>query len=48
MEEHRSPGRYELVWDRLDDRGVRVPAGTYYVRVRTGTGVVSAKVVLVE
>jgi thiamine biosynthesis lipoprotein ApbE len=31
----RSPGRYEVAWDGLDDKGKPVPAGTYTVFVES-------------
>jgi hypothetical protein len=31
----RSPGRYRVVWDGLDDHGHAVPAGTYRILVET-------------
>jgi uncharacterized protein (DUF362 family) len=31
------PGRYTVAWEGRDDYGVRVPAGTYLVRLRTGS-----------
>jgi hypothetical protein len=31
-----SPGRHDLTWDRRDPSGHRVPAGVYFVQVRSG------------
>ncbi len=48
LQEHRRAGRHELTWDRLDDRGIRVPAGNYTLRLRTPTGIASTRVVLLD
>ncbi|MEP7028418.1 MAG: hypothetical protein ABI960_07475 [Candidatus Eisenbacteria bacterium] len=41
-------GTRTLVWDGLDDRGSRVPAGLYFVRVAQGGAVANGRVVRVE
>jgi subtilisin family serine protease len=41
-------GGHELVWDGRDDEGVRVPAGAYFVRVRTASAEVSRKLLVVR
>jgi hypothetical protein len=33
----RTPGRYKVTWDRLDDRGRRMPEGVYFLRFDAGT-----------
>ncbi len=35
-----------LTWDGRDERGVRAPAGVYYVRLSTADGVRAAKAIL--
>lgn len=41
-------GSHELAWDGRDDRGARVPAGAYFVRVRTASSEVSRKLLVVR
>ncbi|MCB9465321.1 MAG: hypothetical protein H6682_16670 [Candidatus Eisenbacteria bacterium] len=41
-------GGFSFGWDGRDDGGRRVPAGTYYVRVKSPRGDVAARVVLVR
>ncbi len=41
-------GSHELAWDGRDDRGVRVSAGAYFVRVRTASSEVSRKLLVVR
>ncbi|MFC1481584.1 Calx-beta domain-containing protein [Candidatus Neomarinimicrobiota bacterium] len=33
-----APGRYELLWNSIDRRGMQVASGVYFVRLTTGTG----------
>ncbi len=40
------PGPHSLVWDGTDDRGRRLPAAVYFVRLETPTGSVARQVVL--
>lgn len=42
------PGRYAEVWDGRDERGSRVPAGVYFVRVAWRSGHDSLKLMLIE
>jgi len=48
LNDDRMPGRYSLSWDRKDRDGVRVSAGTYTLRLKTGNGVACTRLVLVE
>ena len=32
------PGRYELLWNSMDKRGVQVASGVYFARLKTSTG----------
>lgn len=41
----RPAGRHALAWEGTDDRGQRVPAGLYLVRLRAGATAATAKVV---
>jgi hypothetical protein len=42
------PGSDAIVWDGRDDRGVRVPAGVYWIRVSDGTASDARGVVVVR
>jgi hypothetical protein len=42
-EENLAPGAYELTWDGRDAGGARVPGGVYFVRVISGAGETSRK-----
>ena len=42
-----TPGMHRLHWDGRDDRGRRLPSGTYFVRLRTATGVRQQRRVIV-
>jgi photosystem II stability/assembly factor-like uncharacterized protein len=48
VSECRAPGRYDLDWDRKDDSGRTVPAGTYTLRLRTPNGLVQTRLVLAD
>ncbi|MBN1425661.1 hypothetical protein JXA88_13985 [Candidatus Fermentibacteria bacterium] len=41
-------GTHRLVWDGLDDRGLRVPSGTYVCSAEAGDARASARVVLIR
>ena len=41
-------GEYRLLWDGRDSRGVRGPAGVYFVRLETRGQVTTRTIVLVE
>ncbi len=41
-------GSHQLIWDRRDDRGNRVPAGFYFVRASGDFGVDGQKLVLID
>lgn len=42
------PGRGNLVWDGRSDRGVRVSAGLYFIRVRAGTASIVGSVAVLR
>jgi hypothetical protein len=44
----RTPGRYDVLWDRCDSKGCRVPAGTYFCRMETGRFSSTRKMVVIE
>lgn len=44
--ERWSAGRHDLVWDRTDDRGLRVAAGVYFVRAVAGGATRTQRIVL--
>ncbi|MFB0515657.1 MAG: FlgD immunoglobulin-like domain containing protein, partial [Candidatus Neomarinimicrobiota bacterium] len=41
-----STGRYQLVWDGVDDQGAAVASGIYFVRLSTGSGYQKTKKML--
>ncbi len=41
-------GAHDVVWNGLDDRGARVPAGTYFYRLVTGVGTTEGQVKIVR
>jgi flagellar hook assembly protein FlgD len=45
---HYFEGEYLLVWDGLDDRGLRVPSGTYVCSAEAGDARASTRVVLIR
>lgn len=44
----RSAGKWEVVWDGLDQSGRSVPSGAYFYRLETLNQVMSGKVVLLK
>jgi hypothetical protein len=44
----QTAGEHNVVWDALDEKGHRVPAGVYPVRVTTRQGAVTGRIVLVQ
>lgn len=46
VHETRKPGRYELVWDGRDDRGMAAGSGVYLSRLRIGSFTSSRKMIL--
>jgi len=42
------PGRYEKVWNGLDDAGRTVASGVYFVRMRASDQIVFSKVLLLK
>lgn len=44
----QEPGRHTIRWDADDDRGGKVPSGTYYYRLRTGDQEASRSMVVVK
>jgi hypothetical protein len=45
---HLSPGEHALRWDGRDGAGARSPGGMYFVRVRSGSQMLTAKAILLE
>jgi hypothetical protein len=45
---NRSPGLYEVKWDGKDERGLLVPSGTYWYRLRAGEHTASRAVTVVR
>ena len=41
-------GRHEATWDLRDDRGMQVPAGTYFVKLRTGESALTGTVIRIK
>lgn len=48
MDEYLAPGRHERIWEGLDAAGMRVPSGTYYVRLAATGGTVMTKATLLK
>src|SRR5690606_6463309 len=48
VDEPRAPGRYEAVWDGIDDRGNPVASGVYLAELVSVDGVDQRKLVLVK
>jgi hypothetical protein len=44
----RPAGEHEILWDGADARGRRVPAGLYWIRVRSGRASAIARVVILK
>lgn len=44
--ENQPRGQHETTWDGTDDRGLRVPTGTYFYTVETGGQTVRGKILL--
>jgi hypothetical protein len=42
------PGAYELIWDGKDDRGIELPSGVYFYRLKAGDFQASKKLVLIR
>jgi hypothetical protein len=43
-----APGEHEVVWEGIDNTGQKVASGTYFVNVKSGSGISSRKVTLVR
>jgi len=43
-----APGEHTLRWDGRDGAGARSPGGMYFVRVRSGSRMLTAKAILLE
>jgi hypothetical protein len=41
-------GRHEVTWDLRDDRGIQVPAGTYFVKLRTRESALTSTVIRIK
>jgi len=48
IDEAQSPGTYTVVWDGLDDGGVRAASGIYFYRLKRGDASVSKKMILLK
>jgi len=48
VQEMKSPGRYEMLWDGRDDRGMSVGSGVYLCALRIGSYGAVKKMVLVK
>ena len=48
VQETKNPGRYEMVWDGRDDRGMSVGSGVYLCALRIGSYGAVKKMVLVK
>jgi flagellar hook assembly protein FlgD len=48
VEEPRSAGRYQVVWDGRDDRGMTVGSGTYFCRLQAGDFAIVQKMLLLK
>ncbi|MBD3336737.1 MAG: hypothetical protein GF355_14590, partial [Candidatus Eisenbacteria bacterium] len=48
LEGELGAGAHEIVWDGTDDSGRRVPAGSYMLRIDSGEGVTSRRIVRVD
>jgi flagellar hook assembly protein FlgD len=35
LSERKEPGRYETKWDGKSNRGLQVPSGVYFYRIKT-------------
>jgi hypothetical protein len=46
LTERKSAGQQETVWDGTDDRGLRVPTGTYFYEVDLGGKTVQGKILV--
>jgi hypothetical protein len=44
----QQPGHIEMIWDRRDVQGTRVPAGIYFYRVEAGTSYASGHMCVVD
>ena len=45
---HHDAGRYTIVWDGTDERGLRVASGTYFARMVTPDDVITRKMILLK
>lgn len=48
VDKQLSPGKHEVIWKGTDDRGVAVPSGVYMTSLRSGTEIVTRKLVLLK
>ena len=48
LRDNKPAGQHETVWDGTDARGLRLPNGTYFYTVETGSGTERGKILLVE
>ncbi len=47
VDEMKTAGKYTIVWDARDDRGNRVSAGAYFIRIEAGNDTKTRKMLLV-
>jgi hypothetical protein len=48
MRNEKSPGRYNIDWDGKDDAGNDLPSGVYWLRLRSGNGTKTNRMVVVR
>jgi hypothetical protein len=48
VEDYQAPGRYEISWPGVNDRGGRVASGSYYYRLSADSATRSGKLLLVK
>jgi hypothetical protein len=46
VDSEQSPGAYRMIWDGRNDSGLALAAGTYFLRMQSGTYVQTRKMVL--
>jgi len=44
----KSPGTYEVVWDAKDNNDMHVNSGVYFYQLKSGTGIMTRKMIIVQ